>query len=191
MIFRIWNVSEMDEQALRAAFRDADEDRKSKVLSFRTVADQKQSLCADALVRQMLSEQSGFSPAEIQFTKAEGGKPFALNCNLQYSLSHSGDLVLCATDNSCIGADIEVFRPVSAALIRRVCTEEEQHYIASNHKHFFRIWTAKEALLKYHGTGIREDLRKISVFHEGRLQSGNLKFLSELHKNYAFTIVYE
>ena len=89
---------------------------------------------------------------------AESGKPFLKNySNLHFNLSHCRRYVAVAIHGSPVGVDIECRRKVSQSLIRRVCSEDEQHLIAASQEpdmEFLRLWTRKEAYLKYTGTGI-------------------------------------
>lgn len=191
MNFRIWRVSETDKQVLEDEFLSASEQRRMQIRSLRRAEDQMQRLCADALARQMLSQACAISPGELQFDLAENGKPFVRNCAIHFNLSHSADFVLCAVDPRPIGVDIEALRPIKPSLIQKVCSPDEIDFIASDPGRFLQVWTTKEALLKYRGTGICTDLRRINVCVNGTIQLSNLKLHTELTDQYALTIVYE
>lgn len=96
---------------------------------------------------------------------AEGGKPYIKNYpELHFNLSHCRRYVAVAIHSSPVGVDIECRRKVSQSLIRRVCSEDEQHLIAASQEpdmEFLRLWTRKESYLKYTGTGIVEPLTGI------------------------------
>lgn len=96
---------------------------------------------------------------------AEGGKPYIKNYpKLHFNLSHCRRYVAVAIHSSPVGVDIECRRKVSQSLIRRVCSEDERHLIAASQEpdmEFLRLWTRKEAYLKYTGTGIMEPLNGI------------------------------
>lgn len=102
----------------------------------------------------------------LQYTKYD--KP-VLNENLDFSISHSGDYVLCAiTDEGKIGIDIELIRQVNISEFRDVFDETEWDAITCNKemdeqiKKFFHFWTRKESLIKADGRGLSLDLKKIS-----------------------------
>ena len=79
--------------------------------------------------------------------KGKNGKPFFPNRpDVYFSISHSGNFALCAIDFFPVGADIEFIRPVSSALIRRVCGELE-----AQAADFFTLWVLKESLVKLRG----------------------------------------
>lgn len=97
---------------------------------------------------------------------AESGKPYLANYpDLHFNLSHCSRYVAVAIDSdSPVGIDVECRRKVSPSLIRRVCSEAEQQIIAAAADpdlEFLRLWTRKEAYLKYTGTGIVEPLANI------------------------------
>ncbi|MCR4812609.1 MAG: 4'-phosphopantetheinyl transferase superfamily protein [Bacteroidales bacterium] len=96
---------------------------------------------------------------------AEGGKPYMKNYpEMHFNLSHCRRYVAVAIHSSPVGVDIECRRKVSQSLIKRVCNESERLSIAVSQDpdmEFLRLWTRKEAYLKYTGTGIVEPLTDI------------------------------
>ena len=189
MEYRICRLSEIKESDFRNWFLEADSSRQSSVIKMKNPLAQKQSLCADGLCREMLAKRMPAS--EIRFLRSGNGKPEVLNSPLHFNLSHSGDFVLCAVSEAEIGADIEVMRPVSPKLIARVCTAEEKEFIGKDERIFFQIWTAKEALAKYYGSGLSGDLKLLSVVQGGKLEVPELQLYSELTEEYALSIVYK
>jgi 4'-phosphopantetheinyl transferase len=112
------------------------------------------------------------------------GKPYFTDVdNIHFSISHSGRFWICLFDQENVGADIEDFTNRDMPLKRfrgiseRFFTKEEQLYIFDEYKpelqmaedikkRFFRIWTAKEAYMKYTGNGFSEGFTKFSVLDE-------------------------
>lgn len=96
---------------------------------------------------------------------AENGKPFLKNySDLHFNISHCRTHIALALSHSPVGIDVESLRRVSPSLIKRVCSDEEQHIISQSSDpdmEFLRLWTRKEAYLKYTGTGIVEPLTNI------------------------------
>lgn len=97
---------------------------------------------------------------------AENGKPYLKNYpHLFFNLSHCNRYVAVGVNqDSPVGIDVECRRKVSPSLIKRVCSDEEQHIISQSSDpdlEFLRLWTRKEAYLKYTGTGIVEPLTNI------------------------------
>jgi len=188
MIFSVRRLSDASEQELTDAFFQADDWRKDQVLQLRMPIAQKQCLLGDALARSLLKQ---VCPGRtLQFSRDENAKPYLLG-GPHFNISHSGEHVLCAVDESPVGADIEEFRSVNENLIRKVCTENELEWIAGSRERFLQVWTAKEAYLKYLGVGLRMPLREVSVIAQNALHIDGLELFSKLTDCYAMSIVYE
>ena len=85
------------------------------------------------------------------------GKPFfpAPYSDFRFNLSHTEGLALCAlSDEGEVGVDIEVIKPRKEGLPRYVMSEEEFAAFDGTWEDFTRIWTLKEALVKYRGTSV-------------------------------------
>ena len=98
-----------------------------------------------------------------ELTKDPDGRPLPSNC-LYWSLSHKPHYVAAVVANSPIGIDLE---PLEArknmALLDKVAGPDEWRLASEKSWHFFyRFWTAKEAVLKAGGTGLR-DLSKCRI----------------------------
>jgi len=91
---------------------------------------------------------------------------------LSLSISHRGDWGLAAValaPGACIGADIETVEPRDPALVRQFFSESEADRVGSSHdaeRTVACIWSAKEAVLKAMGLGLRHDTRDIVVGNE-------------------------
>lgn len=98
-----------------------------------------------------------------------GGKPyFPDRPELEFNLSHSGDLLLCALDGSPVGADIQQVRAMRPGLPRRVCSPGELAWVEEGGpealwERFARLWALKEALVKCTGTGLTRSIPGIQV----------------------------
>lgn len=86
----------------------------------------------------------------------EKGKPFFPGSpSHHFNLSHSGEWVLCAlSDEDEVGVDIETVRPRGENLPRYVMSDGEFAAFDGSWEDFFRIWTLKEAFVKYQGGSI-------------------------------------
>jgi 4'-phosphopantetheinyl transferase len=75
-----------------------------------------------------------------------------------WSLTHKPLYVGAVVAPTAVGIDIEKVRPVTAALYRRTAGEPEWALWDGGDRlaWFFRVWTAKEAVLKTRGEGIRD-----------------------------------
>ena len=117
----------------------------------------------------------------------EYGKPFVAE-GPEFSLSHCKHGIAVAVNEKPIGIDIESIRAADKALIERTMNAREQAQIAAAERPevvFIRLWTQKEAYLKYLGTGIIDDL------HHALDNTGKAVFKTEIKKDYVYTICYE
>jgi phosphopantetheine--protein transferase-like protein len=111
-------------------------------------------------VRQHVSKIIGVPAENLKFAYGERGKPYIKENPLYLNVSHCGNVVLAAFAPEEIGADIELVRSFNEGVVRRFFTDEERRYItlsadrSEEECRFFEIWTAKEAFLKFCGTGI-------------------------------------
>lgn len=134
-------------------------------------------LITRAGLRASLSQYSdSIAPGHWSFTRSERGKPRlsddAPMQELSFNLSHSGDWVAIGiTVNHPIGVDVQRREPNKPVLelAQRFFTESEAQELAQlpeerQQKHFYRLWTLKEAYLKARGQGVSEGLDKV-CFH--------------------------
>lgn len=95
----------------------------------------------------------------------EQGKPFFPQFpNCQFNLSHSGTFALCVLDELPVGADMETIRPHHPRLAQRICSAGELAWLADQpdkNSALCQLWVGKEALAKYHGTGLTAPLRSL------------------------------
>jgi 4'-phosphopantetheinyl transferase len=91
---------------------------------------------------------------------------------LSLSISHRGDWGLAAVarlPDATIGADLETVEPRDPALVRQFFSDSEAKRVAGSgavDRTVARIWSAKEAVLKAMGIGLRHDTRDIVVGDE-------------------------
>ena len=104
----------------------------------------------------------------FQIGKGEHGKPYLKDTNgINFNISHCKGLVVCGISENEIGVDAEHFRDYKENVMQRIFSPSEQEYVLSSDAagvDFFRIWTLKEALGKYMGTGLFTDLKKYPFF---------------------------
>ena len=140
--------------------------RQAKVAAFKNEAARRLSLGAGLLLRFALREE-GLTAGEPALS--EYGKPFfpALP-DFHFSLSHSGERVLCAVSPSPVGCDIEEPRRYDPALARRFFHPDESALLfslpeADQPEAFYRLWTCKESFMKAVGLGLNLPLSDFAV----------------------------
>ena len=137
----------------------ASPERQTAVARFRFASDKNRSLWTELFSRWRLAETAGLSPAEIEISHDEKGKPFCKSLPLSVSLSHSGPYIAVAVGQSPVGVDVERKRKINLSVSERWFRPEEHELLlslpdAERPLAFLRLWTLKEAALKYTGKGL-------------------------------------
>ncbi len=96
--------------------------------------------------------------AQLQFDVGSHGKPYFIGLpQIHFNVSHSGNVCICAVDDTPVGIDIQVMKPCRFdAIVRRYFTEQEQisyQEQGADASAFYRIWTQRESVGKYLGKG--------------------------------------
>lgn len=161
LIYR-YNINNLSCSDADEWFRSMSAERQAEVM--RLVSNKKRmaKIAADRICRNAISGFCGIVPEEIVFTKNSFGKPFAENLPVHFSISHSGDMVVCAVSDKEIGIDIEKIKPYNLRAAEKFAAPSELDYISSCENGFFEIWTLKEAYFKCIGTGLGADIKNVS-----------------------------
>lgn len=125
-----------------------------------------QSLAAELLLIHAVHSVYPEASLPLKITAGEFGKPELCGAELEFSLSHSADMVLCAISSERVGADIQLRTAYKAALAERFFTKKEAAAIAQaadKDRMFTQTWAVKESYLKLLGTGIHRPLSSFDV----------------------------
>jgi 4'-phosphopantetheinyl transferase len=125
-------------------------------------------------LREVLARYLECTPGEVRFVDSPAGRPALAGpppAPLKFNWSHSGSHALIAVARGIQpGIDLEHLkrRPRALALARRYFAPEEWQQLAALPESdveaaFLRLWTAKEALLKAHGSGLSFGLHRVSL----------------------------
>ena len=115
----------------------------------------KASSLTDRVLEDILACEGITSPV---IHRTENGKPYVEEEDVFFSVSHSGALFACAVSDFNIGLDIQIRDPKDPLKIsKRYFTPEECRFP------FRRIWTRKEALIKYRGVTLKDVLNTETV----------------------------
>ena len=85
--------------------------------------------------------------------------PFA---GTYWSISHKPRYVAAVVSSSPVGIDLEEVTPRKRRLFGYIADDSEWALTEQNWENFFRFWTAKEAVLKATGAGLK-DLKKARI----------------------------
>lgn len=124
---------------------------------------------SEAFIQQVLQSETGeVHPIRIERTRQ--GKPYLPDYpELFFNYSDSGEMAVVAIDSCPVGVDIEKIRPrpFQGILERFFLPGEIRQVAASTEEErlirFFRLWTAKESLLKQIGCGLGGEMRSYEV----------------------------
>lgn len=112
-------------------------------------------------------QRFGLRERTMQYSTMPGGKPlFVEYPSIQFSISHSGNMVVVAFSDSMVGCDIEKMRQVDSNLPQRFFTERDNivlNFAVDKQKEFFRIWTQKESYVKALGMGLSVPFNSFSL----------------------------
>lgn len=127
----------------------------------------------------------------LTFAYNEYGKPeidlsnmpdVSKEAKVYFSISHTKNAILVAIANEPIGVDIEQVRVPSEGLVEKTMNAAEQAMIARSGEQkadaangkaiaFTSLWTQKEAVLKWRGTGILDDLHNVLAADDVRVEA--------------------
>ena len=119
-------------------------------------------LAGRALLRHAIAQQTGREPKSLRILVSPAGKPDCVD-GPAISLSHSGDVVVCALADVTIGVDVETVRQRSVeGIAERHFTPAEARWLeADPAKRFSMLWVLKEAYLKAVGLGLAGGLASL------------------------------
>lgn len=135
-----------------------------KYTRYKREEDARQELVCGILLRKYLGV---WKTGQVGYGK--DGKPFLLERQWKYNLSHSGVWVALGISDAEIGVDIERIRRYHSVTARKLFTEEEQVMLEqveseeARNALFTRLWTEWEAVLKLEGGGFAGGWRENGV----------------------------
>ncbi len=120
------------------------------------------------LMEQLATHHSEHKATLEQLVYDERGKPAFPDLPVCFSISHSGNLAVCAftDDNMQTGIDVEKIYPVQINDVTDYLSFNEQQFIAQQQHPasiFYDLWTRKEAVLKASGAGIGKSFSSVEV----------------------------
>src|SRR5688572_7127855 len=126
-----------------------------------------QSASARTLIRHLVAERIDAAPTDVTIARGARGEP-SIPCapDLNISISHTLGVVAVAVADRPIGIDVQYATGDPIRLVQRVFSDEEivmHEDLAAQHdpELFRRSWTAKEAIGKALGRGLRPPFAEI------------------------------
>ncbi|NKI31977.1 4'-phosphopantetheinyl transferase family protein [Croceivirga thetidis] len=130
-----------------------------------------------------------FKQHQVTLDKYE--KPFLESNELNFNISHSSSIVVCAISKTIeLGIDVELIKEIEIADFHGQMTSNEWETVhnSENPKQaFFDYWTEKEAVLKAHGKGLNTPLKSFEIRNGKTILEGKSFYLSKipLHSEYS------
>lgn len=176
-VIELWTLAHDQDAALIAACeRILSAEEIARLARFKPKHKRREYALSRALLRGVLGEALGSSPAELEFTYGDKGKPSLVgefaHAEIRFNLSHSGGMTVLAVTRypADLGVDIEQLRADvdCLGLASRFFSSRESRELAdlpasARPAAFFACWTRKEALVKALGTGIAFGLAEFSI----------------------------
>ncbi len=150
------------------------------------------SVCARALLKYILSKYFGVDNFLID--SDENGKPYILNSDLHFNMSHSSDMVFCAVSYAEIGCDVQAVKEFNPKISKRFFTDFEDVLLLESTKQdrlFTKLWTLKESVLKQKGVGLSGGLSSYDFsakLYEDDFSAFGLFFKTFFIKDYCFSV---
>ncbi|SFA53265.1 4'-phosphopantetheinyl transferase [Pedobacter suwonensis] len=187
MITLLYTYIERDihQRLLKYTLHNFSDDFQYKVSKFRKWEDAQLSLLGRLLLLEGLKKFSR-NAKDVDLLNNKHGKPYLKNMALDFNISHSGDLVVCAlSTNGNIGVDVELMQDIDIEDFRSQMTISEWNRINSAHNkqsEFFSYWTEKEAALKACGEGLTGvDLKSFEIIENKAMIKNDEYLLQEVN----------
>ena len=134
-----------------------------------------------------------------EIERETGSKPCLKGAEgVEFNISHTKGLVVCAVADRELGVDTEQIRPFKSSLMRRVCSGAERGFVlagrseAKQQERFFRLWTLKESFVKAIGRGLAFPLRDITFSLEEGVIKGSIPgwqfYQSRVYQSYIISV---
>lgn len=119
------------------------------------------NIAGEFLLRECLLRRGLLSDDRLDIKIQASGKPYLGNSSIHFSISHSGNILVCAVADREIGVDVQKVSSYNPSLAARYFSEDEKRFILSSphkDKAFTTLWCAKESYIKALGSTLSKDL---------------------------------
>jgi len=139
-------------------------DRQEKIKILRNADDRKRCYLAGILLQNMCRELGIREPV---FEIGDRGKPYIKGrSQTPYNVSHSGEYVVLAFMDEAeaeVGIDIQKKKPLHEKMVDKILSEKEMGHADD----LIRVWSAKEAFIKWDGRGLSIPLSELEWKEDG------------------------
>lgn len=158
-VFVMRLLNPLDDGIFELFMRAVDDEKKKEISAVKNKAVRDMKIVSRIFSGACIKKTFGINLKEQDFGYEEFGKPCLVNFpDIHFNVSHSNGVFVCAVGNAIVGVDVEKIRDFSEKLILKTCNEEESKRVfesSDKDTEFCKIWTRKEAYLKFIGTGIQ------------------------------------
>lgn len=181
-----------------------DDAKQERIKRFRLWEDAHRTLYADLLSRHIIMNTLDVDNRDIFFSTNPYNKPFLNRFDhFHFNCAHSGEWIVCATDHSPIGVDIEEIKSIHLDISERFFSVEEHRVLELKNNldrlsFFYTLWTLKESYLKAVGKGLYQSLNsftikfledgKIGLFLDGRMIPNIFFRMYPIDENYKLAV---
>ena len=142
---------------------------RTRLLERKHLPNLMQSLGGMLLLRHLLGAEE-FERLAPTIAHDKNGRPYLPGGELDFNIAHSDDWAVCAIERDMpeprVGVDIQATPKGrnTDRIARRFFTQNEFEYYSAHHDRtlaFLRVWTRKEALVKWKGAALGAVIRKL------------------------------
>ncbi|MCM1538545.1 MAG: 4'-phosphopantetheinyl transferase superfamily protein [bacterium] len=166
----LMDITSVSEQDVVEYARVLDADRQKRIAQYRRSADRRRAFSAGMVLRYAWRQQ--YPGRKMPDTaRDENGKPHFVGESVPFCLSHSGNYAACVLAERAeneeradrrLGLDIQEPRSVHAGIAARFFSEGEKEQLRAG-ADLCLIWSRKESLAKYLGSGLHGDIRLLDT----------------------------
>ena len=197
MKYIIKNINDYSDNEIDNFYSNIYIEKKKRINNFKNELKVKQSIIAELLLRDLLDKYYNLNYNNLEFKFNKNNKPFIVNKNIFYNISHSSNYVITVVSDKEIGIDIEKIRETNIKSINCFASNKEKEYILLEDnnlfKRLFEIYTLKEAYIKFIGHGINEIRKIIFEVNDNKLYNSkkNSEFFSLKFQDYIISVFKE
>lgn len=161
--------AKLNEDVFQHLLNFIDKEKRERIKRFRRWEDAHRTLYADLLSRYIIMDTLDVDHRDISFSTNPYHKPFLNRFDhFHFNCAHSGEWIVCATDHSSIGVDIEEIKPIDLGVSLRFFSAEEHRALLLKKNlgrlsFFYTLWTLKESYLKAVGKGLYQSLNSFTI----------------------------